>query len=89
MKKLILVLLLSSSLITGCGFTSEGNFIRNEVKTQGAKAFDEGLANTVWFQCNAASVGSIRRWLGNDKAKAEAYDTICKEGVPIGTELTK
>lgn len=69
-------ILLASLLLASCGFTPQGDMVRDLVKEKGAQAYDEGLANSVWFMCNAASVGSVRRTFGD---RMEAYNTLCTE----------
>lgn len=71
MKYAIVALALS---LSACGFTPEGDVTRAAVKDKGAQAYDEGLANSLWFLCNAASVGSIRRTFGRNM---DAYNAIC------------
>lgn len=66
-------------LTAGCGLTPEGTLVRSTVETEGAKVYDEGLANSLWFICNAASVGSIRRYIGTDTAKADAWVVLCTD----------
>ena len=61
----------------GCGFTSQGNQVRQGVATYGAQAMDEGLINAEWFVCKAASVGSVQRRYGTDPAKAQAWKALC------------
>ena len=84
MKNILLSCLLLGSL-TACGFTSFGDTVRQGVAEEGAQAYDEGLANAVWFMCNAASVGSIKRRYGRTKEDAAAYKAICdgQDGVNI------
>lgn len=74
MRRLSIILLI---LVSGCGFTSQGNLVRQGVKTYGAQAMDEGLANAEWFVCFAASVGSIRRKYGVSADRAAAYNDFC------------
>ena len=62
--------------LSACGFTPQGDLVREAVRDKGAQAYDEGLANSVWFICNAASVGSIRRTFGRNM---DAYNAICAE----------
>lgn len=70
-------LVLGSALIlSACGFTPQGDLARDVIREKGAQAYDEGLANSVWFLCNAASVGSIRRTFGN---RMDAYNALCSE----------
>ena len=61
----------------GCGFTPLGDSIRSAVKDYGAQAYDEGLENSEFYICKAASVGSVvRRYGGN---KAAAWNKLCTE----------
>lgn len=78
MKAIVVLLLLS-----GCGFTAQGDFARETVRVKGAQAYDEGIENAEWFLCNAASVGAIRRRYGRDEKIAEAYKTLCSSYVDI------
>ena len=64
-------------VLTGCGFTPEGDLARVFVKDKGAQAADEGRRNAVWWLCNGESIGAIRRWVGNDAELAAAYNRIC------------
>ena len=72
MKHLLLVLFLS-----GCGFTPFGDTIRSAVKNYGAQAYDEGLENSEFYICKAASIGSILRRYGGEKAAA--WNKLCRE----------
>lgn len=72
--KIILVALALS--LSACGITPQGDLVREVVRDKGAQAYDEGLANSIWFICNAASVGSIRRTFGRNM---DAYNAICAE----------
>lgn len=74
--KTLLILAVSLTL-TACGFTPQGDFARGVAREKGAQAYDEGIQNAEWFLCHAASVGSIRRHYGSDKARADAYNTLC------------
>jgi len=76
MRLLIAVLVI---VLSGCGQTGYGNMIRSEISTRGAAISDEGITNAVWFFCSAASVGSVRRYIGDDAEKARAYDLLCEE----------
>ncbi len=61
----------------GCGFTPQGNAVRQGVSVYGAQAMDEGLANAEWFVCKAASVGSVQRRYGTSKSRADAWKELC------------
>lgn len=69
---MILVLVLSS-----CGFTQEGDLLREAVRTYGAQAYDEGLENAEFYICRAASVGSIVRRYGQDAKLFSAWRALC------------
>jgi hypothetical protein len=73
MKPAIIALAL---VLAGCGITPEGDIARGVVREKGAQAYDEGVANSLWFLCNAASVGSVRRAFGKNMT---AYNDICSE----------
>lgn len=62
--------------LAGCGFTPQGDLVRDVVRERGAQAYDEGVANSIWFLCNAASVGSIRRTFAT---RMEAYNELCAD----------
>lgn len=61
-----IVLFAALALLAGCGFTPEGDALRAVAAARGAEAYDAGLDNSVWFVCNAASIGSINRRFGSD-----------------------
>lgn len=69
--------------LSSCGFTPQGDLIRDAVKAKGAQAYDEGLENAEWFICYAASVGAVRRKYGRDAQTAQAYNAICAPAVDI------
>ena len=64
-------------LLAGCGFTSTGDRIRTGVAEEGAAAYDSGLETAEFFQCRAASVGSVIRRYGKSEELAAAWRTIC------------
>ncbi|KKM60281.1 hypothetical protein LCGC14_1543440 [marine sediment metagenome] len=65
-------------VLAGCGFTSQGDAIRDFVKVEGAQAYDEGLSNSEFFICKAASVGSVLRRYGRSEETAAAWRAICR-----------
>jgi len=71
----LLALLLALGLV-GCGFTPHGDLARDVIREKGAQAYDEGLANSLWFICHGASVGSIRRTFGKNM---DAYNALCSD----------
>lgn len=76
MRKFLFVILL---ILGGCGFTPYGDFVREQVSERGAQAMNEGLVNSEWFLCRAASVGSIKRRYGSSDEKAKAYADLCRD----------
>ena len=66
-------------LLGACGFTPQGDLIRDVVKQGTQKAGDAGLRNAEWFLCEAAPVGAVKRRYGAAKA-AEAYAKLCDRG---------
>lgn len=68
-------LILAVLALSGCGFTPQGTAIRNAVEKYGAQAYDEGLENAVYFVCNVASVGAVRRKWGQSP---EVYTRFCE-----------
>ena len=69
--------LAATLFVAGCGFTSEGDAARAFVKQYGEQAFDEGLINSEWFICRAASIGSILRRYGKSADLAAAWRKLC------------
>jgi len=65
--------------LAGCGFTSQGNLIREVVKQGTQKAGEAGLENAEWFLCEAAPVGAVKRRYGSADV-AEAYAKLCERG---------
>ena len=63
--------------LAGCGFTETGTAVRDFAKVEGAKAYDEGLANAELFICGAASIGSVQRRYGRSRDLAEAWQALC------------
>ena len=78
MKALIALGLLVT--LSACGFTPQGEAFRQGVAVQGAQAYDEGLVNSEFFMCQAASIGSIKRRYGVSESKAKAYKELCGAG---------
>ena len=55
----------------------ERDAVRLVVANRGAEAADGGVENAMWFLCKAATVGSMRRWLGGDGQKMAAWNILC------------
>jgi hypothetical protein len=66
-----------AATLVACGFTDTGTRARDFVVSEGANAYDEGLANAEFFLCRAASVGSVQRRYGRTPATAEAWRVLC------------
>lgn len=62
--------------LAGCGLTPEGDALRAVVKERGADVYDAGVDNSIWFLCNPASVGSIRRRFAG---RWGVYNGLCAE----------
>lgn len=65
--------------LSACGFTPQGDLIRDVVKQGTQKAGDAGLRNAEWFLCEAAPVGAVKRRYGSANA-AETYAKLCDRG---------
>lgn len=78
-----LVTVVTVLFLSACGFTPQGDFARDMVREKGAQAYDEGLENSLWYICNAASVGSIRRRFGVSVEAAAAYQALCAPSANI------
>ncbi len=77
MKALLLALAITL-LLTGCGFTPQGDALRGALQDRGAAAYDQAANNAKWFLREGASIGSIRRAYGTSQAKADAYRQLCE-----------
>ncbi len=64
-------------LLAACGFTDTGNRARDFAVSEGARAYDAGLANAEFFLCRAASVGSVQRRYGRNTETAQAWRVLC------------
>ncbi len=64
--------------LAGCGFTSQGNIVRQAISAGTARAAEAGLQNAEWFLCEAAPIGPIKRRYAGDKA--DAYNKLCDKG---------
>lgn len=80
MKTLVAMMLIS---LAGCGFTPQGDLVRDAIRDKGAQAYDEGLENSLWFICNAASIGSVRRRFGGSADSASAYRALCAPSADV------
>ena len=81
MKKtttLLAVAAVATVLLSGCGFTPEGEAVRLAIKEYGAKAADAELVNLEWAICHTISVGAFKRRYGQSPAKAAAWRTLCE-----------
>ena len=73
-----LALVAALLFLGGCGFTPQGDLIRDVVKQSTQKAGEAGLQNAIWFLCEAAPVGAVKRMYGGEKA--DAYVKLCEAG---------
>ena len=77
-------LLAAVVLLTGCGFTSQGDAVRRAVAEGTVRAGDTGLENAEWFLCEAAPVGAVKRRYGADGNMASAYAKLCDRAASAG-----
>ena len=66
-------------MLTGCGFTPQGNVLRGAVFSGVQKAGEAGLENAEKFMCELAPVGAVKRRYGTPEAAA-AYKKLCERG---------
>lgn len=71
------IVICASLSLGSCGFTEQGELVRDAVRTYGAQAYDEGLENAEFYICRAASVGSIVRRYGQDAKLFHAWRALC------------
>jgi hypothetical protein len=64
-------------ILSGCGQTPQGDMIRDLVKTRGAEVMDNGVDNALYFVCDVATIGSIRRRFGQSADSARMYAQLC------------
>lgn len=69
-------------IVSGCGFTEQGNLIRSAVAERGADAYDEAIVNSMWMLCYGASIGSVDRMFGRSPETAETYKAFCAIATP-------
>ncbi len=74
-------------LLAGCGFTQTGDTIRTLVKEGSLQAMSEGLNNALWFQCELAAIGAVKRKFQVSAEMADAYNTVCD--VPSEARIIK
>ncbi len=74
---LVATLTLGALALGGCGLTPQGDAVRIAIKEQGSQAYDEGLQNSQFFICHAASIGSIKRTYGTSNERAKEYAAFC------------
>ena len=82
MLKVVGVAIITVTL-TGCGLTGVGDRFRDTVQERGREVADQTLDNSIWFLCNAATIGSIKRRFGINADMAEAYNSVCEEGSAV------
>ena len=68
-------------LVSGCGLTDKGNAFRNYFQEKAAIATTQMLDNSVWYTCEAASIGSIRKRFGSSQQTAFIYHNFCLRGI--------
>ena len=48
-------------------------------KQKGAEFYDAALAESEWFMCYAASIGSVKRRYGAEPERAKTYNALCSQ----------
>ena len=85
MRLLSLALVALPLALGACGFTPQGDVIREAVLSKGAQAYDAGLEGAEMYMCAIASVGSVMRRYGRTQDTADAWRAICEgqDGVDL------
>lgn len=78
MKLKLLALQMIVILIAGC---AEFSAFKSGVAEHGADVTDEALESSVWYTCNAASVGAVKRRFKTPEER-KAYNAICQDQLP-------
>ena len=65
-------------LLGACGFTPQGNAVRQLLMEAAAKGGGAGLENAETFICELAPVGAVKQRYGGKKA--DAYNKLCDRG---------
>lgn len=71
-SKLIPLLLIAA--LSGCASQNT----KQSVASYGAGIADDKLDSTLWYLCNAATVGSIKREFGTSLSRADLYKSMCE-----------
>ena len=79
MRYTIIIFLLLSLGIAGCGFTTSGDAFESTARGAAAKAYDAGLVNAEKFVCNDTSVGSVKRRYLKTPGEAAIYNNFCNQ----------
>lgn len=80
--------ILFSAFIAVIIFSLSGCVTLGGIAQKGATGADTALQISAWGMCDAASVGSIRRWIGDDPGKIEAWQTLCaKSGTNVSPNV--
>jgi|TARA_R110000824_G_scaffold57946_7_gene157238 hypothetical protein len=66
--------LMVAGLLSGCGTVDA---FKVGVRNSGARAYDSALDSAVYFQCEAASAGAVRRMFAANEDLWEAWKTTC------------
>lgn len=68
------LLIATIAVVPGC---AQFDAVKAISRDRGAKAYDGALDSAVYFQCEAASAGSIRRKFATNEADWNAWKTLC------------
>ncbi len=79
----IALLIFLCAVLSGC---TSFSVVKKAIAEDGSKAADEALQAVVFYQCNAATVGAVKRRFQTQE-DIDAYNTMCGDTLPIeGTE---
>lgn len=78
-----LVVFLVGLVSASCGFTSQGEALRNAVDVYGSQGADALLENAEFVICRAAPVGAVTRRYGTTPELFAAWQRICVKS-PVG-----
>lgn len=73
------IVILSGLLLTSC---AGWDIFKTALTEEGAKVADEALKAAIWEICKGSPVGAVLREF-NTPEKRDAYETLCKEELPV------
>ena len=77
----ILLIVLLVTFISGCGYTTKGNIIRDAVRAKAQVVAEQSLRNTVYLLCDAVPRATLRRFLAGNVERTAHYVGFCNPGI--------